>query len=70
MATRSAGARCPTELRYLRPLELSLNVPALLGWLDSVKNPTDRHFVPAGVAVFEHQIYLISKFDAFVTSLN
>ena len=37
----------------------------------SVKNPTERHFVLAGVAVFERQIYhLISKFDSFVTSLN
>lgn len=35
-----------------------------------MKNPTDRHFVPAGVAVFERQIYLISKFDSFVTLLN
>jgi len=37
----------------------------------SVKNPTERHFVLAGVAVFERQIYhLISKFDSFITSLN
>ena len=37
----------------------------------SVKNPTERHFVLAGVAVFERQIFhLISKFDSFVTSLN
>lgn len=37
----------------------------------SVKNPTERHFVLAGVAVFERQIYhLISKFDSFVASLN
>ena len=33
----------------------------------SVKNPTERHFVLAGVAVFERQIYhLISKLHASV----
>ena len=37
----------------------------------SVRNPTERHFVLAGVAVFERQIYhLISKIDSFVASLN
>ena len=37
----------------------------------SVKNPNERHFVLAGVAVFERQIYhLISKTDAFVGSLD
>ena len=37
----------------------------------SVKNPTERHFVLAGVAVFERQIYhLISKIDSFVASLS
>ena len=37
----------------------------------SVKNPTERHFVLAGIAVFERQIYhLISKVDSFVASLN
>ena len=37
----------------------------------SVKNPNERHFVLAGIAVFERQIYhLISKTDEFVSSLN
>ena len=37
----------------------------------SVKNPNERHFVLAGIAVFERQIYhLSSKTDEFVSSLN
>ena len=37
----------------------------------SVKNPNERYFVLAGIAVFERQIYhLISKTDQFVASLN
>ena len=37
----------------------------------SVRNPTERHFVLAGVAVFERQIYhLISNTDQFVASLG
>ncbi len=37
----------------------------------SVKNPNERHFILAGVAVFERQIYhLIRQTDAFVSSLN
>ena len=37
----------------------------------SVKNPSERQFVLAGVAVFERQIYhLISKADSFVSSLG
>ena len=37
----------------------------------SVKSPTERHFVLAGIAVFERQIYhLISKTDTFVSSLG
>ena len=37
----------------------------------SVKSPTERHFVLAGIAVFERQIYhLISKTDQFVSSLG
>ena len=37
----------------------------------SVKNPKERHFVLAGIAVFERQIYhLISKTDQFVSSLG
>ena len=37
----------------------------------TVKNPNERHFILAGVAVFERQVYhLIRKTDEFVTSLN
>ena len=37
----------------------------------SVKNPNERHFVLAGVAVFERQIYhLIRQTDDFVSSLG
>ena len=37
----------------------------------SVRNPTERHFVLADVAVFERQIYhLISKTDQFIASLG
>ena len=37
----------------------------------SVKNPNEQHFVLAGIAVFERQIYhLISTTDEFVSSLN
>ncbi len=37
----------------------------------SVRSPSERHFVLAGVAVFERQIYhLISKADEFVASLD
>ena len=37
----------------------------------SVRNPKERYFVLAGIAVFERQIYhLISKADQFVASLN
>lgn len=37
----------------------------------SVKNPTERHFVLAGVAVFERVIYhLISETDQFVSGLG
>lgn len=37
----------------------------------SIKNPTERHFVLAGVAVFERQIFhLIKKCDEFAASLN
>ncbi len=37
----------------------------------SVRNPNERHFVLAGVAVFERQIYhLISEADNFVESLG
>ena len=37
----------------------------------SVMNPNERHFVLAGIAVFERQIYhLISKTDQFVSSLG
>ena len=37
----------------------------------SVRNPNERHFVLAGIAVFERQIYhLISRTDQFVASLG
>lgn len=37
----------------------------------SVKNPKERHFVLAGVGVFERQIYhLITKADEFIASLD
>lgn len=37
----------------------------------SVKNPSERHFVLAGIAVFERQIYhLLSATDTFVNSLG
>ena len=37
----------------------------------SVKNPNERHFVLAGIAVFERQTYhLIAEADQFVSSLN
>ena len=37
----------------------------------SVRNPAERHFVLAGVAVFERQIYhLISRTDQFVSTLG
>lgn len=37
----------------------------------SVKNPGERYFILAGIAVFERQIYhLIGKADEFVSSLN
>lgn len=37
----------------------------------SVKNPSERHFVLAGIAVFERQIYhLLSATDTFVDSLG
>ena len=37
----------------------------------SVRNPSERYFVLAGISVFERQIYhLISATDAFVTSLD
>lgn len=36
----------------------------------SVKNPNERHFVLAGVAVFERQIYhLIRSADRYVDSI-
>ena len=36
-----------------------------------MKNPNEQHFVLAGIAVFERQIYhLISTTDEFVSSLN
>ena len=35
----------------------------------SVKNPNERHFVLAGIAVFERQTYhLIAKADQFVSA--
>ncbi|MCY4551999.1 MAG: DUF3800 domain-containing protein [Defluviicoccus sp.] len=37
----------------------------------SVRNPAERHFVLAGIAVFERQIYhLITKTDEFVATLG
>ena len=37
----------------------------------SVRNPAERHFVLAGIAVFERQIYhLISRTDQFVSTLG
>ena len=37
----------------------------------SVKNPTERHFVLAGISVFERQIFhLISNTDQFVSALS
>ena len=37
----------------------------------SVRNPNERHFVLAGIAVFERQIYhLISSVDSFIASLG
>ena len=37
----------------------------------SVKNPNERHFILAGIAVFERQIYhLIHEIDQFVSSLD
>ena len=37
----------------------------------SVKNSRERHFVLAGIAVYERQAYhLISRADSFVSSLN
>ena len=42
-----------------------------LGDSGSVRNPDERHFILAGVAVFERQIYhLISQADEFVSSLD
>lgn len=37
----------------------------------SVRNPNERHFILAGIAVFERQIYhLINQVDRFVSSLD
>ncbi len=37
----------------------------------SVKNPKERHFILAGVVVFERQIFhLIRKTDDFISALN
>ena len=51
-----------------RPLRMC---PLYLDGSGSVRNPTERHFVLAGVAVFERQIYhLISRTDQFAASLG
>ena len=66
---RSAGARCPPRLCFLQ----ALNSMYLL-YLDgsgSVRNPAERHFVLAGIAVFERQVFhLISNTDQFVSTLD
>ena len=71
--SRFVGARCPTRLRFQRHAAPGIFLLYLL-YLDdsgSVKNPNEQHFVLAGIAVFERQIYhLISTTDEFVSSLN
>lgn len=67
MVSRSAGAKCPTRLLYFRAVMYIL----YLDGSGSVKNPGERHFILAGVAVFERQIYhLISRADQFVAALG
>lgn len=70
MVSRSAGAECPPRLCFSSDPSLFV----YLLYLDdsgSVKNPTERHFVLAGVAVFERVIYhLISETDQFVSGLG
>ena len=56
------------------PIQKSKPLRMYLLYLDgsgSVRNPNERHFVLAGVAVFERQIYhLISRTDQFIASLG
>ena len=53
---------------YIRRIRMYL---LYLDGSGAVKNPNERHFVLAGIAVFERQIYhLISETDKFVSSLN
>ena len=70
MVSRSAGAKCPPRLCF----SPDSSIFVYLLYLDdsgSVKNPTERHFVLAGVAVFERVIYhLISETDRFVSGLG
>ena len=67
LVSRSAGAKCPTRLLYFRAVMYIL----YLDGSGSVKNPGERHFILAVVAVFERQIYhLISKADQFVAALG
>ena len=71
MVSRSAGAKCPPQL-CSPPPEPSIFVYLLyLDGSGSVRNPAERHFVLAGVAVFERVIYhLISETDQFVSTLG
>ena len=57
-----------------RPTAIVIASTIFILYLDdsgSVKNPRERHFVLAGIAVYERQAYhLISRADSFVSSLN
>lgn len=67
---RSVGAKCPPRLLF--PAEFGFRMYLLyLDGSGSVRNPAERHFVLAGIAVFERQIYhLISSADQFVATLD
>lgn len=69
------GLCAPTQLFHaIHPLDCRVEREVYLlnldGW-GSVRNPAERHFVLAGVAVFERQIYhLLNDADRFVETLG
>lgn len=68
--TVCGGQVLPPAAPFQEPQPLRM-YPLYLDGSGSVRNPTERHFVLAGVAVFERQIYhLIFRTDQFVASLD
>ena len=70
MFSRFAGARCPPRLS---PFHIGFPSVYILYVDDSgsAQNPGEQHFILAGIAVFERQIYhLINSIDRFVEELD